>query len=148
MSSGYHARGLDLHHEEINEILMPLLLIPGSLSLVWFSKQISLDPTYHGADIQGQRSWKADCGSAVHARNRALLHEGYWSSDTHENTRLIINPTATSLSQFFPPLMILLVRCRILHWYLCQNRYYIESPGCSEWKHPKPEHKKLEESLE
>lgn len=88
MSSGYHARGLDLHHEEINELLMPFLLIPGSVSLIWFLKQISLDPMYHGADIQGQRSWKANISSAVRARNRALFHEGYWSGDICENTRI------------------------------------------------------------
>lgn len=51
MSSEYPARRLDLHHEEINELLMPLLLIPGSVSLTRLLKQISLDPTYHEADI-------------------------------------------------------------------------------------------------
>lgn len=41
--------------------------------------------------------------------------EGYRSGDIRENIRKGRNPTATSQAQFFPPLMIVMVRCRILH---------------------------------
>lgn len=39
-----------------------------------FIPVLSPEPTYHGTDIQGQRSWKADSAFAVHTRNRASFH--------------------------------------------------------------------------
>ena len=51
--------------------------------------------------------------------------EDYRSGDVRENMRKGRNPTATSPSQFFRPLMIVMVRCRILHWHLYQNRHHI-----------------------
>lgn len=51
--------------------------------------------------------------------------EGYGSGDIYKNIRKGRNTTATSQSQFFPPLRIVMVRCRILHQHLCQKRHHI-----------------------
>lgn len=175
MSSGYCARGLDFHHEGIKELLMPLSSIPDSDNLIWFLKQISgnrvwetkqfyftwfyfilfylhvalsipFEHTYRGTDIQVKEAEKLTVLLQCMPGAEPYSIEGYRSSDVHENIRKGRNLTTTSQSRFFPPLMIVIVRCFILHQHLCQNRHHILSPGYSE--HPKFEQMKLEEGLE
>lgn len=129
MSSGYCARGSDLHYEGIKELLMPLAFIPGQPDFFLkanFWKRIEkqnnafffylypfpflLSPHSMGLAHKVKEVEKLTVLLRCMPGTEPYSTEGYRSGDVRENIRKGRNPTARSQSQFFPPLMIVMVR--------------------------------------